>query len=319
MANKETIFLLSDDDEDQGMEGFNDAPDFPSEDEDKEDAGLVLVKDPENKPDESDADKSTDESGETKKEDDPEKEPEIDPAEQRFNELAGMYTNQQEQMNAILEQNKILTEKMTAEPEIKKDPPQKPQLTAQDWEDDPEACNEAFYDYRKENDAFENDQAQAAEEKQTSETTANLQAVHQKDWVYEVAETPALDNPQLKQVWADIYYKGGFSTQQDGVIRATREFKRQAKEQNIDLATFGQAPNEEPPKEEPIDQEEAKRKGAEDEQARQQRVRSSAMQSSTNQSKSSTTTLSATQKATARRFGVSDEAYARTLKSMGGK
>ena len=240
-----------------------------------------------------------------------------------------MIARKDEQISALVNQVETLTKTVTArvEPETKPAPPEKPEFTAQDWEDDPEGCSDALYDYREAvkeyNATIEKEEAEATSKQAETE----LKALHTKDFADEVAETPALNYPQIRQLLSNFFFnpETGFSKRPDGVLRATRELKRQAKEQGIDLSTFGAGADVKPAKQEPsekketISPEDAARKGAQDEAARNKRVQQGTMHAGGKSGGEKAVSLNAQQKEVARRFGVSEEVYAKTIKALGGK
>ena len=327
-GDRETLFLL---DDDEGMGGFNDGPPEPESTEpvntDKaipldEEVVLPEVKE-EAKPETDDNAEpaSTDEGNK-----EPDKAPEIDPAEQRWHETIAMIAKKDSQIETLVDQVRALTEtvvKPKEEPAAPQ-PPQKPTFTAAEWEDDYDGCTNAVIDYRERlkefNSELERTQVQAEQQK----TVSNIQAIHQKDYADECEELPALTDPKIKQVFANIYYdpNNRFNTKPDGVFRAVKELKRQAKERKVDLATF--APGYTPPSSTPPADSQAQQAEAEkiksDEAARKNRVAAGAMHTGGKQSKDISTTLTAAQKDAARKFGVSEDVYAKTLAAMpGGK
>jgi hypothetical protein len=231
------------------------------------------------------------------------------------------------QIETLVDQVRALTETVVKPKEepASPQPPQKPTFTAAEWEDDYDGCTNAVIDYRERlkefNSEAERTQAQAEQQK----TVSNIQAIHQKDYADECEELPALTHPKIRQVFANIYYdpKNQFNTKPDGVFRAVKELKRQAKERKEDLATY--APGYTPQASNPAadaaqSQQAAAEKLKSDESARKARVEASVMHTGGKQSKEVSTTLSAAQKDVARKFGISEDVYAKTLAAMpGGK
>jgi hypothetical protein len=234
-----------------------------------------------------------------------------------------MIAKQTEQINTLLEVNKRLTEKATAQPEPQPEAPAKPQFTAQDWEDNPEACTDAMIEYRESVKSFEQQTQEKQQQTVQQKTQAELKAMHEADWSEEVQENPFLNNPQVRQTWSQIFYSG-LHKKPDGVLRATRELRRQAKQRGVDLNQFvpGQEKPAEPEKKAPeIDPAEAARKGAEDEAARQKRVKQGTMHGGGKGGGQQKVSLTPAQIAVAKKMNITDmDLYAKTIQAMkGGK
>ena len=311
-----TTFILDDDDTSSG--GFNDFPEIQAVDPGKT---LELDKD---EADEVPSDAPADEpaapapADEEKK---PDETPAVDPAEQRWNETIAVLVKKDEQISVLVDQVRALTDKVVkpVEEVQKKPPPEKPRFTAQDWEDDYEACDAAMYKYYRESEDFESWQKSELAKIENEEKTSTIQAIHQKDYADECAELPALTDPKIQKVFANIYYDPAnkFNAKPDGVFRAVKELKRQAKERNIDLSTFGQAPAEpEQTKETAPDP----AKVAADESARKARVATGTMHTGGKQSTDGAApSLTPAQLDVARKFGINPETYAKTLAAMPGR
>lgn len=320
MAEKEertkTAFILDDDDVYSG--GFNDFPEKPSEEPEKEPIKSVEL---DEEPKTEEPEKKQDDAPEAKPVEKEENKPVIDPAEQRWNETVAMISKKDEQIAVLVDQVKALTETVV-KPKVEAEtphPPEKPSLTAADWEDDYEGCTNIVLDYREKlkefNETTERERTQTEQQKESS----NIQAIHQKDYAEECDELPALTDPKIKQVFANIYYDPAskLNTKPDGVFRAVKELKRQAKERGVDLTTFGKTKEPDkpaaPPTPDPI-------KIAEDEAARKARVSISAMHTGGKQSTDGKAApLTAAQIDVARKFGLNPEAYAKTLAAMPGR
>lgn len=298
MADENTIFMLEDDDD---MQGFDD---------------VEVVEAEEEKPLEDEGEKAEEvkdegEKEETPEPDEPEKKTQFD-----VDQFAAMIAKQTEQINTLLEVNKKLTEKATAQPEPQPEAPAKPQFTAQDWEDNPEACTDAMYDYRKQIEAFEQQTQEKQQQTVQKQSESELKAQHEADWAEEAQENPFLNDPRVRQTWSQIFYSG-LHQKPDGVIRATRELKRQAKLNKVDLNQYvpGQKPDE------PADPAEAARKGAEDEAARQRRVKQGTMHGGGKGGGQQKVSLTPAQIEVAKKMNITDmDLYAKTIQAMkGGK
>ena len=312
-GDRETLFLL---DDEPVMGGFNDAPNIeePTEKEapdksialDVDITAAVDVKKEEPDKDIASVEKKEPEIDTEQGDKAPETKAEIDPAERRWNETIAMLGKKDAQIETLVDQVRALTETVVrpkieeAEPQ----PPQKPTFT------------NSVIDYRERLKEFTSEKEQAIAQMEQQKTVSNIQAIHQKDYADECEELPALTDPNIRQVFANIYYdpKVQFNTKPDGVFRAVRELKRQARERQIDLSAFA------PAQQVKAQQAEAEKVKA-DESARKDRVAVSAMHTGGKQSTDVSTTLTSAQKDVARKFGLSDDVYAKTLAAMprGGK
>ncbi len=309
----DTIFFLDDTDE-QEMGGFNDPPISIEEAPDKE-AGVEPDKD-EPKPD---ADPSPDQDPDPDKEADPKPDPveedpkpEVKPAFDPDAAIA-MIAKQNEQIAS----QAAMIQKMS-EPKVEPEqltPPEKPVFTNNQWDDDPEGCNEALWNYRDEEKAFNKKVAAGETEAKTEADTAATQAAHKESWDLSVDVMPELaGDERARQAWSTIFNnpETGFANDPNGPLKATRALKNFMKEKNL---SFGDPPAETKPDSGP-DPAEAKKEGAADEAARQNRVKKQGMHTGGKGAGNKAVQLTDAQKNHCRQKNISEELFASTLAAM---
>jgi hypothetical protein len=320
MADRDTVFFLDDAEDEMG--GFNDpilpAAD-PENDPDKDDSSLGLegtkTKEPAADPDKDpESDKDPEPGPEEDKKPDTDKEdpkPEVKPAFDSDKAIA-IIAKQNEQIAAQAAQIQKMSEPKKQVENL--EPPEKPTFTADQWDDDPEGCNEALYNYRDQVKEF-NGKLAAKEQESAAKTRASqLQAAHKESWDLSVDIMPELaGDEKARNAWAVIFnnQQSGFANDPNGPLKATQALRRFMKEKKL---SFDNKPT--PPKEDPAA---SAAKGAADEASRQKRVSAQGMHTGGKGGGKQAVQLTETQRAVCRKMNVSEKAYAETLAAMGGK
>jgi len=323
------VFSMTDGDDSVVAGGLNEGPEFEENPEEEIEFVDHVELDDEPEPEvELDGDPEPEVEQETDAEDapvepEPEPEPKVDPAEERFNNMVAMIAKKDDQLESLVDQVKVLTEKIiqpaeVIEPTEPKVAPTPPDPEEMEWNEYTDAKIQYFEDlktYNADVQKSKDDIVKAETEAAQAKELSNIQAIHAKDYAEEAEELPILkENETVRNKWAEIYYspENAFNTKVDGVLRATRALKALARKDGVDLLTFGKKP--ESPKEPIIDPEKLKA----DEASRLKRVDAGAMTGS-NKSPGTETKLTADHIQAAEKFGVSPESYLKTFKALGGK
>lgn len=264
MAERDTVFLLDD-------EEMEETPLPVEPEEEKEEAPV------EPEP----------EKEEPKTEPEPEKDPGMD--------YVAMFARQQEQINSLLEMNKRLVDKGSE----KQEPEQKPVFTAEQWDDDPQGCNEALMNWHMQ----QTESKKQAETQQSMQRMNEIRAKHQADLDAEASRYDFLSDEagDAKQEWNRIYLDPslGLAKKEDGVFRATLELMKRK-------------PDYFKPK--AAEPDPAKVKA--DESARVERVAKHFVEGSGSRQSEKKITLTPEQRQACVRMGVSEQAYIDTIKAM---
>lgn len=238
---------------------------------------------------------------------------EDDKYQKMFNNMAGMITSTQTQVDALVAANKALVENQN---KTSIAAPEKPVFTQEQWDTDAQGCSDANNQYNNDLNAFNANQAN----NENQNAAQSMRDQHQTDLNQEFAVNPFMANPRIKNAWDDIYVKGGYANMPGGVMKATNELRRQAAANNVDLNSINQDTVPGAAKTEPTQtSEEIAATAAADERARAARVNT--QQISNNQSttkKSETSILTPEQRKFAINNNLPLEAYAKTIKSLGG-
>lgn len=326
MADRNTIFMLDDIDEDE-LGGFNDAPELPVDDSDQDTPGDDPGKEEpkQDDPPADDPDKKDDPPADPDKAKAPADTPPAPAQGPDINVAVAAIAKLTEQNNKLVEK----LEQKAAPPAEELSAPEKPVFTQDQWDEDPQGCNEALYEYydqRREYDTKVQEQDQQAADTQQA---TKLKAAHDDSWNLSVEIMPELaDHPKARDAWTRIFNHPDtdYASDPNGPLKATRDLRKfmQEKGLSFDAPAAADTPppqddppaNDAPPAQDPAD---AARQGAEDEAARQTRVRRQAMHTG-GRGGQQTIQLSPEQKAACKAMNVSEEAYAESLAALeGGK
>lgn len=335
MADRNTVFLLDDVEEDD-LGGFND-PIFPSEaeedpekKEDPKEPEADKKKPEEDTPGEPEENPAKDAGPDDKKKEspDPDKDDQNKAPAVDFNKAIAMIAKQNEQINTLVATNQQLQKKVIdpdPEPEPLT-PPEKPTFTQEQWDDDPESCSNAMYDYRESLKEHEGQVVAQEEEKQNKVNAGHMQKAVNESWelstdvMPELAEKDESGNwkyPKARQAWEVIYRSPdlGLANDPNGPLKATRALRNHMKEN--DLSFDGQP---KPPRSNPKpDPAEAAARGAEDEAARQKRVKAGTMHTGGKGGGQKSVQLSDEQKRVCKQMNISEKAYAESMSALGGE
>ena len=237
------------------------------------------------------------------------------------NQLVALMAKQQEQINTLTAVNQKLAEPKA--PVKEPGPLVKPEFSAAEWEDNPEACTDALYKYNRTIEK-QQEQAQAHEQQeQTRQQTTQLQQAHNTGWNTVLKVMPELNTNEPTEL-RNIYAKHFAAVKGDplGTLKAMNAMEKDPRAQAIlkearaDVQAKEPVTNAEPTAAEVAA---AKAKGAADEKARSSRVKAGVMHGSGKGGGQQKVSITPDQHRAAQQFGVSDEAYMESFKAMGGK
>lgn len=238
------------------------------------------------------------------------------------NQLVALMAKQQDQINTLTAVNQKLAEPKTPVKEPK--PLVKPEFTAAEWEDNPQACTDALYQYNRTIEK-QQEQAQAHEQQeQARKQTSQLQQAHNTGWATVLEVIPELNTNEPTEL-RNLYAKHFEAVKGDplGTIKAMKALREDPRAKTI-LSEARAATTDTPDaatQQAPTAAEvaAAKAKGAADEKARSSRVRAGVMHGSGKGGGQQKVSITPDQHRAAQQFGVSDEAYMESFKAMGGK
>ena len=319
MADRNTIFMLDDIDE-QELGGFNDMPELPV------DGDQTDTKTTDTGNEHADPEKDDDQPEEQPKveqdpavdqkqvKDTPKVEQKPEPAVFDVNTAIATVAKLTEQNNKLMEQ---LNRKDAPKQEAPS-APEKPVFTQNQWDDDPQGCNEALFEYYDKKRVYESQINEDSERAASEQQKKLLEASHQEAWTISLEIMPELKtNEKARKAWAAIYNhpNAGFANDPNGPLKATTALRKFMAEKKL---SFDDTPSAEQqttdPK--PDNNTETARRAAEDEAARQRRVRNQAMHTGGKGGKS-TINLTPEQVSVCRQMNISEQSYADSLAALG--